>query len=133
LLVLLPWLGSEPDFRGRIIMSIFRLFLLAIIIAVGTYTAITIANHGTGLYPIFFGDLAEMTWRGQFNLDFLCFLMLSGLWVAWRHHFSAAGLALGFAAFNLGAPFLAGYLLIASFRTNGNVRAMLLGERRAAS
>jgi hypothetical protein len=114
-------------------MSAFRLFLAAIIIVVGAYTTITIANHGMGLYPIFFGDIAEMTWRGQFNLDFLCFLMLSGLWVAWRHHFSAAGLALGFAAFNLGAPFLAGYLLIASFRTHGDIRAILLGERRAVS
>jgi hypothetical protein len=114
-------------------MSVFRLFLAAIILAVGVYTAITIANHGIGLYPIFFGDLAAMTWRGQFNLDFLCFLMLSGLWVAWRHHFTASGLCLGFAAFNFGAPFLAAYLLVASFQTNGDIRAMLLGERRAAA
>lgn len=113
-------------------MSAFRFFLAIIILVVSAYTAITISNHGMGLYPIFFGDMAEMTWRGQFNLDFLCFLMLSGLWVAWRHHFSAGGLALGFAAFNLGAPFLAIYLLIASFRTQGDVKVMLLGERRAA-
>jgi hypothetical protein len=114
-------------------MTAFRLLLVSIIIAVVSYTAITISNHGLGLFPIFFGDIAAMAWPGQFNLDFLCFLLLSGLWVAWRHHFSAAGLLLGFAAFNLGAPFLAGYLLIASFQTGGDVKAMLLGPLRSST
>jgi hypothetical protein len=110
-------------------MVAFRLLLVVIILAVGAYTMVTIANHGMGLYPIFFGDIAEMTWRGQFNVDFLCFLILSGFWVAWRHQFSAGGLALGFAAFNLGAPFLAAYLLIVSYQTRGDVRLMLLGSQ----
>ncbi len=113
-------------------MTLFRLFLFAIIAVVGVYTSITITNHGLGLHKIFFGDIAAMTWPGQFNLDFLCFLMLSGLWTAWRHHFSGAGLTLGFLAFNFGAPFLAAYLLVVSFQTKGNINAMLLGERRAA-
>ena len=113
-------------------MSVFRIFLVVVIAIVGIYTSIVIANHGMGLYTVFFGDMADMTWRGQFNLDFLCFLMMSGIWVAWRHAFSAAGFVLGFAAFNLGAPFLAGYLLVQSYRTNGDVAAMLLGEARAA-
>jgi hypothetical protein len=112
-------------------MNAFRLLLVAIVAVVGIYTSITIAQQGLGLYTVFFGDMMEMTWRGQFNLDFLCFLLLSGVWVAWRHAFSAAGLVLGFAAFNLGAPFLAGYLLVQSYRTNGNVSAMLLGEAKA--
>jgi hypothetical protein len=38
-------------------------------------------------------------------------------------------LALGFAAFNLGAPFLAAYLLIVSYQTRGDVRLMLLGSQ----
>jgi hypothetical protein len=114
-------------------MVAFRFLLMAIIVVVGAYTAVTIVNHGMGLYPIFFGDLAEMTWRGQFNLDFLGFLILSGFWVAWRHQFSAGGLCLGFAAFNLGAPFLAAYLLIISYQTQGDMALMLLGKRRAAS
>ncbi len=112
-------------------MISFRVLLCAIIAVVGVYTAVTIANHGMGLYAIFFGDIMEMTWRGQFNLDFLCFLILSGVWVAWRHAFTATGLVLGFLAFNLGAPFLAFYLLVQSYRTRGNVPAMLLGEARA--
>ena len=114
-------------------MILFRLVLIAIISVVGAYTAIVVANHGMGLYAVFFGDMADLTWRGQFNLDFLCFLMLSGIYVAWRHEFSAAGLVLGFASFNLGAPFLAGYLLIESYRTKGNSAVLLLGSARAAN
>jgi hypothetical protein len=113
-------------------MTLFRVLLITIISIVGLYTAITITHHGMGLYSVFFGDIMDMTWRGQFNLDFLGFLILSGFWVAWRHEFSATGLILGFAAFNLGAPFLAAYLLVQSYRTNGNASAMLLGASRAA-
>jgi hypothetical protein len=114
-------------------MTLFRIFLVTIIAAVGVYTAIVIAHHGMGLYPIFFGDIAAMSWPGQFNLDFLCFLIMSGVWVAWRHAFSVGGLVLGFAAFNLGAPFLAAYLLVESYRNNGDSAAILLGKARAAN
>jgi len=31
-----------------------------------------------------------MQWPGQFNLDFMCMLLLAGLWVSWRHRFSVA-------------------------------------------
>ena len=114
-------------------MTLFRIFLFAIISVVSVYTATVVATYGMGLYPVFFGDMADMTWRGQFNLDFLCFLLMSGAWVAWRHAFSTAGLILGFAAFNLGAPFLAGYLLIETYRTKGHSAALLLGSARAAN
>ena len=40
-------------------MTLFRLFLVAVIAIVGAYTSVTIANHGMGLYPIFFGDIAD--------------------------------------------------------------------------
>ena len=111
-------------------MTIFRSLLVAIAIAIFTYTAVVVANHGLGLFQIFFADMARMTWPGQFNLDFMCMLMLSGLWVAWRHGFSGGGVALGVLAFLLGAPFLSAYLLIASFQVKGDVRALLLGAAR---
>jgi hypothetical protein len=113
-------------------MSAFRAWLVLILVVVGAYTALVIRDHGMTLYPQFFGDMTKLGWPGQFNLDFLFMLSLSGLWVAWRNRFSAAGLALGFAAFNLGAPFLAGYLLWLLSRTNGDVRAVLVDSERAA-
>lgn len=112
-------------------MTLFRIFLAAAIVIVLGYTAVTVANHGLNLFPIFFGDIAEMGWPGQFNLDFYCFLLLSGLWTAWRNHFSKGGITLGIAMTLLGFPLLATYLLILSNKTNGDIKVILLGEVRA--
>lgn len=111
-------------------MRWFRLFLAAYLVALLSYTGVTIANHGLNLLPVFFGDIALMAWPGQFNFDFLGFLILSAVWVAWRHRFSAAGLALAVLAFFGGMAFLSAYLLIQSYRTHDNPARLLLGERQ---
>ena len=111
-------------------MPLFRLFLLVCLLAIASYTCIVIADHGWNLLPIFFGDIAGMTWRGQFNVDFTGFLALSALWVSWRHQFSPAGLALGVVAFLGGMLFLSIYLLIHIRRSRGDIRTVLLGEAR---
>jgi hypothetical protein len=111
-------------------MIAFRLLLVAIFLLIAGYTLAVISNHGWNLLPVFFGDMGRMEWPGQFNLDFTCMLLLSGLWVAWRHRFSAPGLALGLAAVFGGSLFLSAYLLVASFRARGDIRALLLGEAR---
>lgn len=111
----------------------FRLFLASFLIALTAYTGLTIAAHGWNLLPVFFGDLASITWPGQFNLDFSGFLLLSGLWLAWRHDFSAAGLALGLLGALGGMLFLSAYLLIISYRQNGDIKSIVLGAKRAGS
>ena len=113
-------------------MSIFRVFLVALWLLISGYTAVVVANHGLNLLPIFFGDMTHMAWPGQFNLDFMCMLLLSGLWVSWRHQFSPAGLLLGLLAVFGGAFFLASYLLIISKRLPGGMPELLLGKTRAA-
>jgi len=65
----------------------------------------------------------------EFNLDFMMMLMLSALWVSWRHEFSALGLGLGVIAFFGGIGFLSIYLLIMIPRSNGDMAVLLLGER----
>jgi len=107
-------------------MGTFRILLGIFIIGIIGYTGIVIFNHGWNLLPIFFGDLAAMTWPGQFNFDFMCFLTLSGLWLAWRHHFSLGGLALGVLGFFGGIMVLAPYLLFASYKANGDIKILLL-------
>ena len=114
-------------------MTAFRIFLGVVFVAIGIYTAPVLLNHGLTLFPVFFGDIAEMGWPGQFNFDFLGFLLMSAFFVAWRHEFSAGGLGLAVAAFFLGAPFLTAYLIVVSLQTKGDVAAMLLGEARAAA
>jgi hypothetical protein len=112
-------------------MVAFRLLLAAIFATVVVYTAVVIANHGMNLLPIFFGDIARMEWPGQFNLDFLGFLVLSAFWLSWRHHFSAGGLALGLLGLLGGVPVLTAYLLAASIAANGDAKVLLLGPTRA--
>jgi len=111
-------------------MANLRILLAVIFVGIAGYTAVTIANHGMNLLPAFFGDMAEMAWPGQFNFDFMCMLLLSGLWVSWRHEFSPAGLALGLLAVFGGALFLSAYLLIVTAKEK-DVRALLLGSGRA--
>ena len=117
-------------FEGRKIMRVFRIILTIMCIYIVGYTSITISNHGWNLFPIFFGDMAEMAWPGQFNLDFMSFLILSGLWVAWRNNYSATGLALSVVAFLGGIMFLAPYLLYLSFQSNGNMKEFFMGRGR---
>ena len=110
-------------------MTGFRILLSTLLAIVVAYTVVVIANHGMGLVPIFFGAMAEMTWQGQFNLDFMFMLSLSALWVLWRNEFRGVAIPLGLLAFFFGAPFLTAYFLYLSFREDGNVPRMLLGNR----
>ena len=114
-------------------MNGLRIFLTCILAAVVLYTIPVVLEHGINLFPYFFGDILEMGWAGQFNLDFLGFLMMSALWTAWRNQFSSSGLGLGALAFFFGAPFLTAYMLYLSFSTNGNIQEMLIGSESGAA
>jgi len=113
-------------------MTVFRVYLVIALACLTAYTLLVGANHGWNLLPIFFSNIAEQTWSGQFNLDFLTFLGLSGIWVAWRHQFTGAAIALGVIAFFGGMMFLAPYLLWASAQAGGDARILLLGKERAS-
>ncbi len=120
------------DLFGRSLrLNMFRVFLAIIFIVITGYTLPVIAEHGPNLFTPFLGDIRMMAWPGQFNVDFMCFLALSAVWVSWRHEFSAAGLGLGVVAFFGGAFFLSVYLLVASYAVSGDVRALLLGPGRS--
>jgi hypothetical protein len=113
-------------------MVFFRALLGLMLVVLSGYTAIVISNHGLDLFPVFFGDIATMGWPGQFNVDFSGFLILSALWTAWRHHFSPFGLVLSVVALFGGMAFLTVYLLVASYHVKGDVKALLLGQKRAS-
>lgn len=112
-------------------MTLLRTYLGFWIIAIAAYTVVTVGQHGLDYLTPFFGDIARMGWPGQFNLDFLGFLCLGGLWLAWRHHFSLGGIVLGSAILVGGLPLFASYLLLHSFKAKGEIKVLLLGERRA--
>lgn len=106
-----------------------RLLLILLLAAIGGYTAVVVTNHGLNFLPVFVGDIARFGWPGQFNLDFLGLLLLAGLWLAWRHRFGAAGLALGVAVLVGGTPLLCVYLLVQLARCEGDLRRVLVGPR----
>jgi hypothetical protein len=114
-------------------MTFLRIFLLAAFLCVAVYTIIAGLGNGWDLGAVFLSDLTAFNWSGQFNLDFLTYLWLSALWLAWRHHFSPLGIILALIASVGGMLFLAIYLLVVSFQTNGDLKALLLGEHRAQS
>jgi hypothetical protein len=112
-------------------MTAFRAYLILVLLCLTGYTLVVGINHGWGLIPIFFANITAIDWPGQFNLDFMGFLGLSAIWVAWRHRFSGGGLALGAVAFVGGMMFLAPYLLWASAQARGDASVLLLGRSRA--
>ena len=114
-------------------MVAFRILLTIMITGVLGYTGVVGINHGWNLLPVFFGDMAAMTWPGQFNFDFMCLLMFSGLWLAWRHNFSPNGIILGVLGVFGGTMLLAPYLLIVSYKAKGDMKEVLLGTVRANS
>ena len=111
-------------------MTPFRVFLFTLFAALGVYTLFVGFAHGWNLVPLFFAEIHAMTWQGQFNLDFFGFLLLSALWCAWRNNFSALGWGLAILGATGGILFLSVYLLYLSFTTDGDIKTIMLGERR---
>ena len=108
-------------------MTLFRGFLAVLLVVIVGYTMVTVSREGLGLFPLFFGEMVTFGWQGQFNLDFFTFLLLSGLWTAWRGGFTGPSIALGVVAVIFGMSFLAAYLLYLSYRTEGDMARLLLG------
>jgi hypothetical protein len=113
-------------------VSAFRVVLVLVFAVLFGYTAVVAGREGFGLLAVFFGDIAALGWPGQFNLDFLFYLGLSAFWLAWRHHFSVLGVALGLLGFFGGGLVLTAYLLWASLAARGDLGVLLLGPVRAA-
>ena len=112
-------------------MNALRTIAITFLAVITIYTIFAIANDGFDLITPFVGDIFSVGWPGQFNLDFLMYLILSALWIAWRHDFSSPGIALAAIASVGGMLFFAVYLLIQIGRSAGDMEQLLLGQRRA--
>lgn len=110
-------------------MTSLRVLLVILGITVFIYTGLAVANEGVNLFANTLPALADFGWPGQFHLDFATYLLLSGLWIAWRHRFSATGIVLGIMASLLGIMFLSVYLLLAISKADGNISEVLMGEQ----
>lgn len=85
-------------------------------------------KQGLNLLRFFIENIVEMNWNGQFNLDFVCYLILSGVWIMWKSKFSNISVLLGFSAMVLGIMFFAPYLMYLLYKFDGDLKIVLLGE-----
>jgi hypothetical protein len=109
--------------------NLFKTLLIGQTIGLITYTFFAFQNEGANLFRVFINNLISLTWSGQFNLDFLCYLMLSGLWIMWRNKFTVKSIILGSIAMVLGIVLFAPYLLWLTNKENGNLKRVLIGDR----
>lgn len=93
------------------------------------YTIYVAQHSGWDLFSIFTTNIISFGWNGQFNLDFSCYLLLSGLWLMWRNHFSTISIFLGICSMIIGIIFFAPCLLYLLIIEKGNISKVLLGNR----
>jgi hypothetical protein len=106
-----------------------KLFLAIQILALTIYTFYAIKNEGLALFQIAIDNVLSMTWNGQFNADFSCYLVLSGLWIMWRNEYKLSAIIVAILAMILGIIFFATYLFYLLITEKGNLKKVLVGNR----
>lgn len=109
--------------------NLFKTLLIVQTIGLLAYTFFAFKAEGAGLFSVFIDDILSLNWSGQFNLDFLCYLTLSGFWIMWRNKFTNKSILLGIAATVLGIVLFAPYLLWLVNKENGDLQRVLVGDR----
>lgn len=107
----------------------FKLLLLSQVIVLMVFSVLAFQKEGADLFSVFFGNILTPGWNAQFNLDFTCYLILSGLWIMWRNKFSAGSIILGVIAAIIGIMVFASYVLYLLFKEGGDLKKVLLGNR----
>lgn len=108
---------------GLIILLILQSLALFI------YTFYVGVNEGWNFMEVAVANVISWNWNGQFNLDFSCYLILSGLWILWRNKFTVPSMIIAIAAMVLGIVVFAPYLLYLIFKEKGHLRSLLVGDR----
>jgi hypothetical protein len=108
----------------------FKLLLVVQTIGLLIYTFLAYRAEGPDLFNVFIVNINSLTWTGQFNLDFLCYLILSGLWIMWRSKFDPKSIIIGIIAMILGIVFFAPYILWLLMIENGDISRVLIGKHK---
>jgi hypothetical protein len=109
--------------------NLFKVLLIIQAIGLTIYTFLVYSANGADLFSVFIHNIASFNWSGQFNLDFLCYLVLSGLWIMWRSKFNIKSLIIGTSAMILGIVLFAPYLFWLTHKENGDLKRVLIGDR----
>ena len=108
-------------------MTQFRILITIILSGLVGYALILVLNGQFDFITPFLSTIPALTWQGHINLDFLSYLSLASVWIAWRSGFSAGGIAVGALAMLSGMLFFAPYLLYQISRSDSDPRKLLLG------
>lgn len=109
--------------------NLLKTLLLVQTIGLLIYTFFAFQTEGANLFSVVRNNVLSLNWSGQFNLDFLCYLTISGLWIMWRNEFSRKSIIVGIVAMILGIVFFAPYFLWLMNKENGNLKRVLVGDR----
>jgi magnesium-transporting ATPase (P-type) len=110
-------------------LTIFKTLLILQTITVLVYTLFTFRNEGVNLFQVFFYNITAVNWNGQFNIDFLSYLMLSASWIMWRNKFSSNSIFLGISAMVIGIIIFAPYIVYLLKKEKGDFKKVLIGVR----
>lgn len=108
-------------------MKVLRVFLVASTVLIYAVTLLATASQGINWPAIALNDLVALNWRSQFDTDFLVYLILTAVWIAWREGLTTKGYAFAFLNIFLGGMFGFPYLLWATYQANGDPTLVLLG------
>ena len=109
--------------------NVFKALLVIQTLGLLVYTFIAFHTEGASLISVALNNIKSLTWSGQFNLDFLCYLTISGIWIMWRNKFSGISILVGTVAMILGIVFFAPYLLWLMDKEKGDLKRVLVGDR----
>lgn len=93
------------------------------------YTGFAVKLEGWTLFQVLINNVTALNWNGQFNLDFSCYLLLSGIWIVWRNKFSGSSVIMAIIAMIIGIIVFAPYLLYLIIKENGDLKKVLLGKQ----
>jgi hypothetical protein len=108
-------------------MKLLRFFLLLSTIAIYFITIIAIKDYGFNWPAVAINDLISLSWRTQFDIDFIIHLLLLSIWVIWREGGTAKAYLFGALSIVMGGMFSFPYIIYISFVSRGNPKYFLLG------
>lgn len=109
--------------------NFLRMLLILQALTVGAFTILAIMNEGPNFMAVFISNLQALSWNSQFGVDFSSYLMLSGIWIAWREKFSGQSIFWGIIAAILGIIVFAPYVLWLLMVEKGDIKRVLIGNR----